>query len=205
VVQNSSQVTKKKSQAQGQVKSSIGHQDTAIYIGSTDSSKKIDFLLDACQLVHNETPSFKLRFFTSSPMSDQLSRRIARMPFVENCGKADNESFGDIASTGHFILCPGRVGLIAVDSMHLVLPIITTSWKYHAPEMEYLEVGKDILVSQESVLEYSRLILNIVSGKIQLNSFRKSLVDKSYIYTIENMVSNFHNGVASFCVENASK
>ena len=176
-------------------------QDTAIYIGSIDKSKKIDFLLDSCEIVHTRYPNFKLKFFSNTPLPKRLANRISHLTFVENCGEASDDDFARISQIGHFILCPGRVGLIAVDSMHLNLPIISTAWKYHAPEFGYLEAGKDVLVSEESILKYSELVSKVVSMQIELHSFRTNLNIKSNIYTIENMVSNYHRGVTRIAYE----
>jgi hypothetical protein len=42
------------------------------------------------------------------------------------------------------IWMPGRVGLVAVDALALGLPVLTTHFPFHAPELEYLVEGRSV-------------------------------------------------------------
>jgi hypothetical protein len=90
---------------------------------------------------------------------------------------------------------PGRVGLVAVDSMHLQIPIVTTKYPYHAPEFEYLEVGRDCIVSEDNQEAFATEALKLLLDQQLLIQMRNSLQRKSKIYTITQMSTNFNAGV----------
>jgi hypothetical protein len=88
------------------------------------------------------------------------------------------------------LLCPGRIGLIAVESLAVGLPILSTDWDLHAPEVDYLTSGKDIFASSDRESEFSRLVLDHLLYTAELPKH----VGKDYP-TIEDMAHNFAGGV----------
>ena len=92
-------------------------------------------------------------------------------------------------------MMPGRVGLIAVDSLTMQLPIVTTSWPWHAPEIEYLTPGENSLVCEDNVEVYSAEVVKLLKNEELLASMKKYCAVESKKYTTENMALNFHEGV----------
>ena len=92
-------------------------------------------------------------------------------------------------------MMPGRVGLIAVDSFALGLPIVTTNWTWHAPEFEYLTHGINSIIAEDTVEDYVESILNLLRNSDYLQELRIKCFQDSQQYTIETMALNFHQGV----------
>ena len=88
------------------------------------------------------------------------------------------------------LLNPGRIGLIAVDSLAVGVPILATDWKFHAPEYDYLTPGRDVVESENTVDAFSGLVARTVS----VDRFFPEHVAKSYP-SLDQMVGNFTRGV----------
>src|SRR5665811_108326 len=71
----------------------------------------------------------------------------------------------DMAALSHIssaIWMPGRVGLIAVDALALGLPVLTTRFPFHAPELDYLVDGRTVHFLPETAGAYAKGALAIM-------------------------------------------
>jgi glycosyltransferase involved in cell wall biosynthesis len=195
IVQNSSRNLVYKDFYSSPSSISSGYKYTALYIGSLDSSKRIDFLISAAEFIHSKLDQFRLKIFTNDLGATSLKTKIKNIDFISFDGEVNHENFHRIRELGSILLMPGRVGLVAVDSMHLQIPIVTTKYPYHAPEFEYLEVGRDCIVSEDNQEAFATEALKLLLDQQLLIQMRNSLQRKSKIYTITQMSTNFNAGV----------
>ena len=93
-------------------------------------------------------------------------------------------------------LMPGLVGLGILDSFALETPIITTKYKYHSPEIEYLNNENNGIITEDSVDIYVRKLIQVLKSE-QYLSLIEECRSSSETYTIETMVTNFKNGIVS--------
>jgi hypothetical protein len=93
------------------------------------------------------------------------------------------------------ILNPGRVGLISVDSLTMGVPIVTTTYKYHAPEFEYLIHDRNCLVTKENIQNYAEIVITTLQDAKKLETLSQNCIEDSKIYSVEKMALNFHSGV----------
>lgn len=169
----------------------------AIFIGALDPSKRLDFLLSSAIQIQTRLQDFQLLIFGSGPELKKTLTAIEDIPFIQYCGKANHMTLALISSIGSIIMMPGRVGLIAVDSFVLGLPIVTTKWDYHAPEVEYLIDGVNAHFSVNNLEIYSEDVVSIINDKKRLIELKRNCINSSKHFSIENMASNFHCGVKS--------
>jgi hypothetical protein len=94
---------------------------------------------------------------------------------------------------GGAILMPGRIGLVAVDALALKLPVLTTDWKYHAPEAEYLAEGHSMHILPNDPYEFAKSAISFLATS---RSHEKNDIQWQYP-TIEAMVNNFAEGIVS--------
>ena len=129
-----------------------------IFIGGIDDSKRLDFLLQSFAEVSNLDPKTVLLIFGEGPdkLRLQESSSSSKVIFL---GKANIETKRMLAEIGSCILMPGRVGLIAVDSFQMKLPLITTKYKFHAPEFEYLIHGENSLISENDIPSFVKMVI----------------------------------------------
>ena len=55
-----------------------------------------------------------------------------------------------LAATCSGFVMPGRIGLIAVETLAMGLPLVAPSWDFHAPEAEYLVEGESLISTPDS-------------------------------------------------------
>jgi glycosyltransferase involved in cell wall biosynthesis len=113
----------------------------ALFVGGLDKDKRIALLLAAGRSASLLDPKFRLVVAgrgTESKLVDELQDETWLV-------RLDRVTPRDLAGLSHVcsaVWMPGRVGLVAVDALALGLPVLTTGFAFHAPEMDYLEEGR---------------------------------------------------------------
>jgi glycosyltransferase involved in cell wall biosynthesis len=160
-----------------------------------DESKRLGFLISAAVAIQKELDNFQLLIFGNGPELEYVVAQSKKYSFIKYCGRASMQTQAIISHIATIILMPGRVGLIAVDSFALGLPIITTNWRWHAPEIEYLFSGRNSLICEDNIESYASGVVELLRDKSKLASMRNECLRDSNYYTIETMAINFHEGV----------
>ena len=166
-----------------------------VYIGAFDVSKKLEFLIDSLPEIATGIEGFALTFFGDGPLRNLIENACTKYDFVSYGGVADSKKKEGLIGRTKLILNPGRVGLIAVDSIVLGIPIATTNFGFHAPEFEYINNGKMSLVSEYNTLEYSNSVIKLLRNPKRLEQMAQRCRKTRRSYTIESMANNFSIGV----------
>jgi glycosyltransferase involved in cell wall biosynthesis len=168
---------------------------TGLFAGGLDASKRIDFLLGAVSRIAAEVPGFQLLIAgRGSDESKVIAAQRAGSPVIL-LGDCRGEALAVAARASDLILMPGRVGLIAVDSFAMGLPVITTSWPHHAPEFEYLTAGVDSIVTEDDVERYASAVISLLKDPGRRRDLQSACLANLSSYSIEDMVSNFADGI----------
>ena len=101
-------------------------------------------------------------------------------------GRVNGKTKATVLASADAIVNPGRIGLVAVDALAAGIPVLTTQYRFHAPEAEYLSEGQTMYSSADDPVSYATLI----SGHIGSGSPRERLAHP----TLDQMVSNFAGG-----------
>lgn len=109
-----------------------------LFVGAFDKPKRLPFLLESVDLMHEADPSLVLLLAGAGPLDDYVADATAARRYVQNLGRLDAAALGRLSHLTDLLLMPGRVGLVAVDSLALGVPLATTRHAFHAPEVEYL-------------------------------------------------------------------
>jgi hypothetical protein len=93
-----------------------------------------------------------------------------------------------MAKSSVALLNPGRVGLVAVESLVLSLPIVTTEWPFHAPEIDYLTEGHNLFFSNPTAESFAQSAMEMID---------RTMDDQRPISppSLDSMVANFTDGV----------
>lgn len=170
---------------------------TAIYIGGLDFSKQIPFLLDAASQVASKFNDFKLFIVGDGVDRDFVVSFTKTNSWCIYLGRLEGSDKALVFCIANVILNPGRVGLIAVESLVAGKPIITTKIDGHAPEFGYLKENYNCIVSERSIQSYSNKIITYFEDDNLSQSLSAAALDASFEYSIENMVQNFIDGINS--------
>jgi len=92
---------------------------------------------------------------------------------------------------------PGLVGLVVVDSFALGVPMVTTDYPFHSPEIDYLKNDENGLIVNcgQSAEVYAAAVARLLQDPARLERLRQGALASAPQYTIENMVANFAEGV----------
>jgi L-malate glycosyltransferase len=93
------------------------------------------------------------------------------------------------------LLMPGLVGLVIVDSFVTCLPMFTTDTPIHSPEIAYLIQGVNGVMTPYAVEAYSRAVAEYLKNEAMQVALREGCSRSATIYTLENMVDNFTQGI----------
>ena len=178
------------------IKSTLGiHSDNVgIFCGAMYVEKKIGFILDACRRIKEAIPDFHMIFIGSGPDLHLVEDAAKTCDWIHSLGSMFGEERVQYFKLAAIQLMPGAVGLGTLDSFAMQTPLITTVQEYHGPEIDYFEHGKNGLITEENLEEYSDTVIEVLASKKY-----RSLADDCRLcatkYTIENMVDNFKSGI----------
>jgi glycosyltransferase involved in cell wall biosynthesis len=136
--------------------------NAASFIGGLDQPKRVGFLQDALDHIWHRDRNFKLLIGGNGVDADILQPSVARGQVVM-LGYAGEREKAFLARSSTVLAMPGRIGLVAVESLALGLPVVTTNWPYHAPEYEYLTEGTSRFSSDNDPRAYADLLLEQIA------------------------------------------
>ncbi|OBA86175.1 hypothetical protein A5662_03175 [Mycobacteriaceae bacterium 1482268.1] len=159
------------------------------FIGGLDAPKRIDFLAEVLDYIWKHDHEVKLLVGGRGDQESLLSSAVTRGQVVM-LGYVGSQEKALLLRSAEGLVNPGRIGLLAVESMAVGIPILTTDWKFHGPEYEYLEPGDDVLLTPDNVTDFGNLILDHTNDSRQVRQH----TGKQYP-SVSDMVENFARGV----------
>jgi glycosyltransferase involved in cell wall biosynthesis len=168
---------------------------TALFIGGLDAPKRVPFLLDAAERIAAKLPGFRLLVAGDGAERGLVDAAASRAgsPIVP-VGMAAGQRTAVLGTVSDVMLMPGRVGLCAVDSFALRTPVVTTRWPWHAPEFEYLEDGRNSVITSDAVEPYAAAVTDLLSNPARLETLRAACMTDAADYSIEEMAERFCGG-----------
>lgn len=179
------------------IKKEIGLKDgpVGIYCGSMYKEKRIAFLIDAVKKIQEKIPRFQMLFVGAGPDSILVEKEAAVNSNIYNIGPKLFEDAAPYFMLSDIQLMPGAVGLGIVDSFVYECPLITTHGAMHGPEIDYLKNLENGVIIADNLQEYVNTTIGILSDNRKLKKLKDGCVASSYQYSIENMSSQFVNGI----------
>lgn len=171
--------------------------NVAIFTGGLYPNKKIDFLIESAILVRDSVPDFELIVIGDGPDRDQVSKAVSKHKWIHYVGPKNDEAKVPYWAIAKLLLMPGLVGLVIVDSFALGVPLITTDFPYHSPEINYLknDINGMLINCEQSSKVYASAIVELLLDPERIERLKIGALQSSGSHTIENMVANFSDGV----------
>ena len=167
------------------------------FIGALDDTKRIDFLFTACEGVAAALPEFVLVVAGDGAERGKVESACARYPWLRYVGRVDDTGKALLAATSSLLLNPGRVGLVAVDSLVLGLPIVTTNWSFHAPEFDYLVDDATVRVADNSESAFANEVLRLLNAPQRIKEMSAACREASLDFSVEAMAARMMSGILS--------
>lgn len=173
----------------------LGPGPVAAFIGGLDESKRLDFLIESGERVHQAVPDFVLVVAGNGPLRAMVEEKAAGSSWLRFIGRAGDAEKRLLRATSSLLMNPGRVGLVAVDSFALGLPIVTTEWPFHAPEFDYLVPDTNAVITPDSVETYADTVASLLMDRNRLDVLQAQCLSVSSKYSLDAMVARFEDGI----------
>ena len=134
----------------------------ALFVGALEEYKAIDLLIATAADVFRRSSTAHLIVAGRGPKESTIRAFAERTGRVTYLGHVSRRDLVVPASASRIIVCPGRVGLLAVDALALKLPILTTNYEFHAPEIEYLKIGESLHIAESASKQYGEAWINLL-------------------------------------------
>jgi len=168
-----------------------------VYLGSLYREKRLGFLLEAAGHIRNRLPKFRLLMIGDGPEREIVARFAAEHDWVLWRGALSGREKALNLLLGDVLLMPGLVGLSILDAFALERPMVTTAWRFHSPEIEYLEDGTNGLIAPDNPMAYAESVAALLTDRKRLARLRSGCRESAAVYTLEAMVSRFADGIRS--------
>jgi glycosyltransferase involved in cell wall biosynthesis len=169
------------------------------FIGGLDNSKRIDFLLTAVEHLSKILPLATVVIAGAGPLRESVSAHASGLPNLRLLPPKFGDEKAALLAASDYLLMPGRVGLVVMDSFATGTPIVTTDWPFHAPEFEYLTPGMDSIVTRDDPFEYAMAVRNALQAPAQSQlAMRNAARSAASEFSIEDMSRRFLAGLRDF-------
>jgi glycosyltransferase involved in cell wall biosynthesis len=166
-----------------------------IFCGRLVAEKRLDLLRAAGELVHARRPDFRLIVIGDGPGEAEVRRMASECAWVRFVGPKYGAELAPYLAVSDFMLMPGLVGLVIVDSFAAGVPLITTDHRRHSPEIEYLRDGENALVTEVRADALAAGIVTLMDSGDKLLHLKSGCRASAHEYTLERMVDRFSAGV----------
>jgi glycosyltransferase involved in cell wall biosynthesis len=167
---------------------------TALYIGGLDQSKLIPLLLESADAVAQTDPEFRLLVAGDGADRSLVEDASRRKAHVQYLGSIDGKVKALAFACSQILTVPGRVGLVAVDSIAAGLPLVTTDWDLHAPEYEYLDDTTRVETYQTG-RDYADGINKLLGDSYRLATMSSALLSMRRDFGVGPMAENYLAGI----------
>lgn len=168
-----------------------------LFSGRLYAEKRVDILLEAFAILKKSSPDVALLIIGDGEERNKLQQTAKRL------GLPDAHFLGEVLdvkdTATYFLLAdlmviPGLVGLAIVHGFAFGLPLITTDYSGHSPEIEYLTNSTGIM-TQCDPFRYAEAIQTLLSSPDRLVAMRRSACSQGDNLKLENSVRRFVNGM----------
>ena len=116
--------------------------------------KRIEFLLETCCRVRKQVPSFELIVIGNGEEKSKVLSAARNRQWLHYVGPKYGDERVAYFLLSDLFLMPSLVGLAILDSFALEVPMVTTKFPFHGPEMDYLKNNENGFVTEGNIDDY---------------------------------------------------
>lgn len=166
-----------------------------LFCGSLYPDKRIGFMIEAVDRIHESLPSFRFVVIGDGPSFQEVKSAAETRPWMKWAGVCKGPEKAAYFRLATLMICPGAIGLNILDSFCSGVPVVTTPIARHGPELAYLKNGVNGLLVGGDVNDYSDAVVGLLLDQSRLASIKRAAIQEAQHYTLDNMVSNFVEGI----------
>ncbi|MFC7698626.1 glycosyltransferase family 4 protein [Bradyrhizobium sp. GCM10028915] len=175
----------------------IRGRNTCVFIGGMYKEKRLPFLLECCEAVRSQVEDFEILFLGGGEDRAIVDEFAKRNSWAVAFGPAFDRDKALALKTSKLLLMPGLVGLAIIDGFAAEVPIVTTAFPLHSPEIDYLVDGVNgIMVSSaDDTIAFSDAIVQALNDPVKLATLRQGCRASKENYSMERMIWRFGHGI----------
>jgi glycosyltransferase involved in cell wall biosynthesis len=159
------------------------------------AEKQIPLLLEAADLVQAQLPNFALLAVGAGPHQELFVQAAQTRPWLKVLGPKFGVDKALCFAVADVFVMPGLVGLAVLDSFTAGLPVITTNYPFHSPEIEYVVPNDNGLVTDMTAQAYATGLTTVLQNPTELARLKAGARHAANYYSVERMVTNFGQGI----------
>jgi glycosyltransferase involved in cell wall biosynthesis len=184
------------------LRSELGlRQDSVVllYVGRVYREKRVGDLLEVVRELQQRLPSaVELVVIGDGPELPGLKRSVSNRPGLHFRGEIrDQVEVAKYMRVAAAVVLPGKVGLAANHAFAQGRPLITRKLTSHAPEIEYVEHGRNGLVIDGDLEQFTSALADFCRSPQMQQQLAEGAVATRAALTPESMAKAFDNGVRS--------
>ncbi len=173
----------------------IDSENIGLYCGGIYAEKRVDFLIEACDNIRLQVPDFNMVIIGSGNDAHKFKEAQTTRPWLHYLGSKFGAERVPYFKMSSVFLMPGLVGLAILDCFATKTPMITTTYPFHSPEIEYLSNNENGVITANNMESYVAGVVSVLMDKAKLQRLVNGCEKARTIYNNENMVNNFKNGI----------
>jgi glycosyltransferase involved in cell wall biosynthesis len=183
----------------------IGPGPIGLSLASLHADKRLDFLFEAARCIREQVPDFQLVIVGDGPQRDLVKAAVDEAGgWIHWLGAQAGCDKARVLSMSQLMLNPGMVGLSILDSLVAGVPMVTTAYSHHSPEIVYLHSGENGLMTNNDVESFSADVVRLLKHPAELEVLRAGCRATAQEYTIEKMAEHFCTGILA-CLSSPKK
>ncbi|MCK1297320.1 glycosyltransferase [Bradyrhizobium sp. 24] len=170
--------------------------NVGIYVGGVYREKRIEFLVEALDIVRSTIPDFEFVIVGGGADLAVAQAAAATRPWLKVTGPKFGAEKVELMLLARVFLMPGLVGLAVLDAYSVGLPVVTTNYPYHSPEIAYVIDGVTGAVSTPwtSADSYAAAVVTMLRND-NLEEISSRCREQAQKLSIDGMVAEFAKGV----------
>ena len=175
----------------------IKTKNLAVFTGGMVPNKRLPFLLEALHEIRRQVPDFEMIFIGGGTERHFVTEAAIHHSWIHDIGPLSSKEIVPYWAISKLMLMPGLVGLVILDTFALGVPMATSDFPHHSPEIDYLEDGINGVMIRcgECSKAYADGVVQLLNDPMQIDRIREGALVSAKRYSIENMAENFARGV----------
>lgn len=132
------------------------------FLGALDDSKGIPFLVELLDHLRTSRPHVRFLVGGRGDSQELLAPAVERgqVKLLGYAGDGEKALMGIVCRA---LVFTGRVGLAAVEAIALGLPVVTSREFDHAPEIDYLVEGRDVVYARPTAQGFDEALASVAT------------------------------------------
>lgn len=176
-----------------------------LFSGRLYSKKQVDFLLKAVSILQRSYPDVALLILGDGAERVKLESlsHALNLQDVHFLGEQNDPARASVYfQLADLLVLPGLVGLAIVHGFAHGVPLITTDYRFHSPEIEYLSKENGLMTTCD-VQAYADGIQKVLADKASLEAMRCAATHEGDQLALHKSVGRFIRAIVKLSEKNA--